>query len=140
MGGVGYAAVAIPANSISNAMLKNNSVGNIKLRSNSVSYTKIAPGSVGTARIDQEEIQGRINGTCATGTQAITAIARRARPPAARRSRRVRLGRRHKHRRWHNLDTNHTRRVLPAARWYVRTSCRPTPYITVTPERDWHRR
>jgi len=75
IGGVGYAAVAIPANSISNAMLKNNSVGNIKLRSNSVSYQKIAPGSVGTARIDQKEVQESINGTCTSGGQAITSIA-----------------------------------------------------------------
>jgi len=75
MGGVGYAAVAIRANSISNAMLKNNSVGTIKLRQNSVTYQKIAPGSVGTARIDQKEVQESINGTCTSGGQAITAIA-----------------------------------------------------------------
>jgi hypothetical protein len=75
IGGVGYAAVAIPANSISNAMLKNNSVGNVKLRQNAVTYNKIAPGSVGTARIDQKEVQESINGTCTAGNQAITAIA-----------------------------------------------------------------
>jgi len=75
IGGVGYAAVAIPANSISNAMLKNNSVGNVKLRQNAVTYNKIAPGSVGTARIDQKEVQESINGTCTGGNQAITAIA-----------------------------------------------------------------
>jgi hypothetical protein len=75
IGGVGYAAVAIPANSISNAMLKNNSVGNVKLRQNAVTYNKIEPGSVGTARIDQKEVQESINGTCTAGNQAITAIA-----------------------------------------------------------------
>jgi hypothetical protein len=72
-GGVSYAAVAIPNNSISNAMLKNNSVGNVKLRTNAVSYKKIAPGSVGTVRIDQAEVQERVTGTCAT-SQAITAV------------------------------------------------------------------
>jgi hypothetical protein len=76
-GGVSYAAVAIPPNSISNAMLKNNSVGNIKLRPNSVTYKKIAPGSVGTVRIDQQEVQERVNGSCSTGSQAITAIAQK---------------------------------------------------------------
>jgi hypothetical protein len=75
IGGVGYAAVTIPANSIGNAMLMNNSVGTIKLRPNSVTYQKIAPGSVGTVRIDKAEVQGRIDGTCNTGSQAITAIA-----------------------------------------------------------------
>jgi hypothetical protein len=74
-GGVSYAAVAIPANSISNTMLKNNSVGTIKLRQNSVTYQKIAPGSVGTARIDQKEVQESINGNCTTGSEAIKAIA-----------------------------------------------------------------
>jgi hypothetical protein len=75
IGGVGYAAVAIPANSISNAMLKNNSVGFAKMRADAIGYQNIKPGSVGTARIDKAEVQGRINGTCTTGSQAITAIA-----------------------------------------------------------------
>jgi hypothetical protein len=77
IGGVGYAATSIPNNSISNAMLKNNSVGNVKLRSNAVSYKKIAPGSVGTVRIDQQEVQERVSGTCPAGTQAITAISQK---------------------------------------------------------------
>jgi hypothetical protein len=74
-GGVSYAAVAIPNNSISNTMLKNNSVGTIKLRQNSVTYQKIAPGSVGINRIDQKEVQESINGNCTTGSEAIKAIA-----------------------------------------------------------------
>jgi hypothetical protein len=73
IGGVGYAAVTIPANSISNAMLKNNSVGALKLRTSSVTYQKIAPGSVGTVRIDPAEVQARVTGTCTSG-QAVTAV------------------------------------------------------------------
>lgn len=76
IGGVGYAAVAIPANSISNAMLKNNSVGFAKMRANAIGYRNIKPGSVGTVRIDQAEVQERVNGTCAT-SQAITAISQK---------------------------------------------------------------
>ncbi len=75
LAGAGYAAIYIPANTISNAMLKNNSVGTIKLRQNSVTYQKIAPGSVGVVRIDKQQIQQAIKNGCTTGGQAITAIA-----------------------------------------------------------------
>jgi len=76
IGGVGYAAVTIPPNSISNAMLKNNSVGTVKLRQNAVTYQKIAPGSVGTVRIDSSEVQARVTGTCTAG-QAVTAVSQK---------------------------------------------------------------
>lgn len=75
LGGVGYAAISIPSNSISNSMLKNNSVGFAKMRANAIGYQQIKPGSVGTVRIDKAEIQQAIKPGCTTAGQAITAIA-----------------------------------------------------------------
>jgi len=73
-GGASYAAVAIPNNSITNGMLKNNSVGFAKMRANAIGYQQIKPGSVGDARIDKQEVQESIHGTCTGGSQAITAV------------------------------------------------------------------
>lgn len=56
-GGVGYAAVTLPANS----------VGTRQIRNNAVTWQKIAPGTVGSARINQRLVQTRVVGTC-TGT------------------------------------------------------------------------
>jgi hypothetical protein len=58
LGGVGYAAISIP----------NNSVGTAQLRNNAVSYKKIQAGAVGIVRANTRQLQVRVSGTCATGT------------------------------------------------------------------------
>ncbi len=93
LGGVGYAATQLPANSVGTAQLRNgavsyqkiqpNSVGkvrladggviNSKLSNSSVSYKKIQPGAVGTVRANLNQLQARVNGTCGAGT-AIGAV------------------------------------------------------------------
>lgn len=93
LGGVGYAATQLPDNSVGTAQLKNdavtyqkiqpNSVGkvrladggviNSKLSNRSVSYKKIQPGAVGTVRANLNQLQARVDGTCAAGS-AVGAI------------------------------------------------------------------
>ena len=88
LGGVGYAATTIGANSVGSAQLKNgavtykkiapNSVGqvrlatggvtNAKLAKNSVSYKDIQAGAVGTVRANLNQLQARLKTTCAAGT------------------------------------------------------------------------
>jgi hypothetical protein len=63
LGGVGYAAITIPSNSVGTSALKNNAV----------SYKKIQPGAVGLVRANTGQLQVRVSGTCATG-QAIGTI------------------------------------------------------------------
>jgi hypothetical protein len=72
LGGVGYAAVAIPANSVGSAQLKDSAVTNHKLANLSVGFEKIKPSSVGIKRINPTTVQARVSGTCASG--AITTI------------------------------------------------------------------
>lgn len=74
LGGVGYAAVQIPANSVGNSQLKNNAVSNSKIKNNSVNYKKIAQHTVGLQRVDNTKIQTRVSGTCA-GNSAINTVA-----------------------------------------------------------------
>jgi hypothetical protein len=64
LGGVGYAAYSVPANS----------VGRAQIRSGAVNYQKIQPGSVGVARINKSTVQARVLGACTTGNSAITSI------------------------------------------------------------------
>ena len=73
IGGVGYAAVQIPANSVGNAQLKNNAVSNSKIKDNSVNYKKIASHTIGLQRVDNTKIQTRVSGTCA-GNSAINTV------------------------------------------------------------------
>jgi len=54
LGGVGYAAINIPPDS----------VGAAQLRNESVTYTKIAPGAVGDVRANTNQLQERVNGSC----------------------------------------------------------------------------
>jgi hypothetical protein len=68
LGGVGYAAISIPNNSVGTAQLRNNAVTNSKIKNNAVSYKKIDPGSVGLVRANTNQLQARVSGTCATGT------------------------------------------------------------------------
>jgi len=96
LGGVGYAAVSLPANSVGTAQIRNNavtytkinpnSVGrvrladggviNSKLGNNSVSYLKIQPSAVGRVRANLSQLQARVANTCSSTNQAITAISR----------------------------------------------------------------
>jgi hypothetical protein len=63
LGGVGYAAVSLPRNS----------VGNAQLRNGSVSFRKIRPGAVGIVRANTHQLQARVGATCSAGS-AIGAI------------------------------------------------------------------
>jgi hypothetical protein len=93
LGGVGYAATQLPANSVGTAQLRDgavsykkiqpNSVGkvrladggviNSKLSNGSVSYKKIQPAAVGRVRANLNQLQARVNGTCSAGS-AIGAV------------------------------------------------------------------
>lgn len=88
VGGVGYAAVSLPSNSVGSAQLKNeavsykkivpNAVGavrlankgvtNSKIRNGAVSYKKIQPAAVGTVRANLSQLQARVKDTCAAGS------------------------------------------------------------------------
>ena len=72
LGGVGYAAIAIPNNSVGTAQLKNNAVTNSKIKNNAVTFKKINPGSVGLVRANTNQLQARVSGTCAAGTAVAT--------------------------------------------------------------------
>jgi hypothetical protein len=93
LGGVGYAAVSLPANSVGSDQIRDNavtfkkinpnSVGavrlansgvvNSKLANNSVSFKKIQAGAVGRVRANLNQLQARIADKCATGT-AISSV------------------------------------------------------------------
>lgn len=64
VGGVGYAAVTLPPNSVGTRQLKNNAVN----------FNKIAPGTIGSARINQTLVQTRVKGTCSGTSGAIGAV------------------------------------------------------------------
>jgi hypothetical protein len=72
LGGVGYAAISLPANSVGNAQLQNGSVGNWKLKANAVGTRKIINGSVGAKQVNSSQVQLRVGTTCPTG--AVKAI------------------------------------------------------------------
>ena len=72
LGGVGYAATQLPANSVGTAQLQNGSVGNWKLKSNAVGARKIINGSVGAKQVNSSQVQLRVGTACASG--AIKAI------------------------------------------------------------------
>ena len=68
LGGVGYAAISIPHNSVDAAQLRTNAVTNSKINNNAVSFKKIQPGAVGLVRANTGQLQVRVSGTCASGT------------------------------------------------------------------------
>ncbi len=72
LGGVGYAAISIPDNSVGTAQLKNNAVTSSKIKNGAVTYKKIQPGAVGIVRANTGQLQARVSGTCATGTAIAT--------------------------------------------------------------------
>ncbi len=68
LGGVGYAAISIPDNSVGTAQLKNNAVTNSKLKNGAVTYKKIQPGAIGIVRANTGQLQVRVSGNCASGS------------------------------------------------------------------------
>lgn len=72
LGGVGYAATQLPANSVGSAQLRNGSVGNWKLAFNAVGSRKIINGSVGAKQINSSQVQLRVATSCSSG--AISAV------------------------------------------------------------------
>ena len=68
LGGVGYAAISIPNNSVGTSQLRNNAVTASKIRNEAVTYRKIRPGSVGMVRANTGQLQVRVSGTCQTGS------------------------------------------------------------------------
>jgi hypothetical protein len=99
VGGVGYAAISLPANSVGSTQLRDeavtykkirpNSVGavrladrgvtNSKLRDGSVSYKKIQARAVGRVRANLDQLQARIATACAAGS-AIGAVDNAGKP------------------------------------------------------------
>jgi hypothetical protein len=88
VGGVGYAAASLPANSVGAAQIRDNAVtykkiepnsvgvvrlarngvSNSKIRDEAVSYKKIRPNAVGKVRANLKQLQARLASTCAAGT------------------------------------------------------------------------
>jgi hypothetical protein len=88
VGGVGYAAVALPANSVGTSQLQDDavtfnkiapdSVGRVrladrgvttsKIRDANVTFRKIQPRAVGKVRANLDQLQARLASTCAAGT------------------------------------------------------------------------
>jgi hypothetical protein len=89
LGGVGYAASGmigtdqiknnavtfskIAPNAVGKVRLANGGVINSKIASGAVSFGDIQPGAVGTKRANLNQLQARIQNTCATGT-AVTSV------------------------------------------------------------------
>jgi hypothetical protein len=102
VGGVGYAAISLPANSVGSDQIRNeavtykkirpnavgavrlanNGVTNSKLRNEAVSYKKIRPNSVGTRRANLDQLQARIATACPAGS-AIGAVDKTGKPTCA---------------------------------------------------------
>ena len=74
LSGGAYAAVTIPDHSIGANQLKTFAVTNPKLGVNSVGSRKIMPGAVGFYRVNRNEVQLRVNGSCTGTDQAITSV------------------------------------------------------------------
>ena len=72
LGGAGYAATQLPANSVGSAQLENGSVGNWKLKFNAVGSRKIINGSVGAKQVNSSQVQLRVGSACLSG--AVKAI------------------------------------------------------------------
>ena len=73
LGGAGWAAIRIPANSVGNAQLQNFSVGAAKLRPNSVTSAKIGAGAVGARQVNASQVQLRVTSSCLIGAiQSLT--------------------------------------------------------------------
>jgi hypothetical protein len=73
LSGGAYAAVALPNASVGSAQLKTFAVTNPKLGTNSVGSRKIMPGAVGFYRVNRNEVQLRVAGSCSSG-QAMSSV------------------------------------------------------------------
>ena len=73
-GGASYAAVTLPNHSVGAKQLKTFAVTNPKLAVNAVGSRKIMPGAVGFYRVNRNEVQLRVTGSCTGANQAITSI------------------------------------------------------------------
>jgi hypothetical protein len=73
LGGGAYAAVFIPDGSVGSAQLKNHAVTGNKIDFLAVGFRKIQLGAVGTRRINNNQVQERVSGTCA-GNSAIASV------------------------------------------------------------------
>jgi hypothetical protein len=73
LAGVGYAATSLPNNSVGTAQIRNNAVHGSKINVLAVGYRKIQFGAVGIRRINTNQVQARVNGTCAANS-AMTAV------------------------------------------------------------------
>jgi hypothetical protein len=73
-GGASYAAITIPAHSVGATQLRSFAVTNPKLGVNSVGSRKIMPGAVGFYRVNRNEVQLRVTGSCTGANQAITSV------------------------------------------------------------------
>ena len=73
-GGASYAAIAIPAHSVGATQLRTFAVTNPKLHNDAVGSRKIMPGAVGFYRVNRNEVQLRVTGSCTGANQAITSI------------------------------------------------------------------
>ncbi|MDE3132615.1 MAG: hypothetical protein KGL15_00960 [Acidobacteriota bacterium] len=73
-GGASYAAVTIPAHSVGAKQLRSFAVTNPKLGVRSVGSNKIMPGAVGFYRVNRNEVQLRVTGSCTGTDQAITSV------------------------------------------------------------------
>lgn len=82
LGGVGYAAIRIPHNSVGTAQLRNGAVTNVKIRQNAVSSGKIRPNAIGRVRANLTQIQARVSRRCGANT-AISAIGQQGVPTCA---------------------------------------------------------
>lgn len=74
LSGGAYAAVTLPDHSVGARQLKTFAVTNPKLAVDSVGSRKIMPGAVGFYRVNRNEVQLRVNGSCAGTDQAITSV------------------------------------------------------------------
>jgi hypothetical protein len=73
LGGVGYAAISLPRNSVGTNQIRNTAVHGSKINVLAVGFRKIQFGAVGIRRINTNQVQARVNGTCAANS-AMTAI------------------------------------------------------------------
>ena len=74
LGGVGWAAFSLPPHSVGTAQLKNGAVRNSKIHNLAVNFNKIQFNTVGIRRINHDQVQTRVSGTCSGPMGAIGAI------------------------------------------------------------------
>lgn len=65
LGGVGYAAITVPDNSVGSNQLQTHAVTGNKINFLAVGFRKIQPGAVGIRRINTNQVQARVTGSCA---------------------------------------------------------------------------